>query len=461
MYDVAVSSRDTQTSTAHDSSPQPARGDYLFVCIEGKRPMARGARFELSTASEVVIGSGSARRCLRESSWHLELPDHRVSRTHCRLQRRFGTWSVTDCGSKNGTYVNGTRRETAKLQDGDVLRVGSTVLILRAGIAAGYGDLDLQNAPGSPGMMTLNPELEEKLEQAAKVAASDVPILITGPTGAGKELLAAALHKRLDRSGAFVAVNCGSLPEELAESELFGHRKGAFSGSQGDHAGLFAKAQDGTLFLDELGEMPLAIQAKLLRAVQERSVRPVGDTATRSIDVRIVAATNADLDGMLADRRFRADLHSRLAGFVIDLPPAAKRREDFGAFVAHALHKSGHDLEVSSQALDALFAHPWPGGARALAHAVIAGAALTSEGPIRKLPLPATPAPDAGPEAPPQRAWSVGDRAIREEIRALSLACAGNLAEVARRMGKDRKQIRRWVERLALRDEVEQHRDGS
>ncbi len=445
----------TKTNTAHEGPAEDRRGSYLCVSVEGQRPRVRGARFELSPDVGLVVGSGSVRSLRRGEAARLEVPDARISRNHCRISRRFGRWEVLDQDSKNGTYVNGERQARAVLSDGDVVRVGATVMVLRDALPAGHGDLDLATSTDEPGLCTLLHPLRAHLEHASRVAAADVPVLIEGPTGVGKELLAAALHARTGRPGDFVPVNCGGLPAALAESELFGHRRGAFSGSHGDHPGLVLRADGGTLFLDELGELPSALQAKLLRVLAERSVRAVGEVRARPVDLRLISATNRDLPAMVAVNRFRSDLYGRLAGFTVTLPPITDRREDFGGFIAHALRNTDGEVRFSGQALDPLFSHAWAGGARALGHTVVAAAALAGREPVREVEIPRSVATEelrAGP------ALSQHDQALRETLATLSAECGGNLAEVARHMGKDRKQIRRWVERLGLTAEVQRHR---
>ncbi len=448
----------TKTSTEDDRSTGERPGAYLCVSIEGQRPRTAGARFELSAGSDLVVGKGAARRFIRDAQPRLEVRDSRVSRNHCRLSRRFGRWEVADHDSKNGTFVNGRPKSHAQLRDGDVIRVGAVAMVFRDAFAAGAGDLDLAESSEAPGLCTLVPPLRAALEHVRTIAAADVPVLIDGPTGVGKELLAAALHASLGRRGEFVAVNCGGLPAELVESELFGHRRGAFSGSHDDHPGLVVQADGGTLFLDELGELPAAMQAKLLRVLAERSVRAVGDVEARPVDLRLISATNRDLGAMVVDGRFRADLLGRLAGFTVTLPPIAERREDFGAFIAYALGPVEGDVQFSGRALDSIFADAWVGGARAMSHAVVAAAALAGDEPIREVALPRLAEVEARPA---QRELSAHDETLRAELVTLSAECDGNLAEVARRLGKDRKQIRRWVERLGLGPDVDRHRARS
>ncbi|MEO5702006.1 MAG: sigma 54-interacting transcriptional regulator [Casimicrobiaceae bacterium] len=222
------------------------------------------------------------------------------------------------------------------------------------------------------GIITRSPRMEDVLRQARLVADADAAVLIYGESGTGKELLARAIHRASPRhEHAFVAVNCGAIPEPLLESELFGHARGAFSGAVQAHKGLFQAADRGTIFLDEIGDMPLALQVKLLRVLQEGEVRPVGATQSLPIDVRVVSATHRDLDAAKASGQFREDLYYRLNVVSLKLPSLAERREDIPLLATHFLRKLGERYRrpVPSLAPDAmglLVAAPWPGNVRQL-----------------------------------------------------------------------------------------------
>jgi two-component system, NtrC family, response regulator HydG len=218
--------------------------------------------------------------------------------------------------------------------------------------------------------------MRRALSLAERVAAVDTPVLLTGESGSGKEHVARHIHALSARSGGpFIAVNCGALPEHLLESELFGHAKGAFTGADRDQQGLFAAAAGGTLLLDEVGEIPLALQVKLLRVLQDREVRPLGSAKSRRVDVRIIAATNRDLAAMVRARTFRKDLYYRLKVVSIEVPPLRHRREDLlplaHAFVRRncATYHCG-PCSLSARALDRLLEYPWPGNVRELEHAM-------------------------------------------------------------------------------------------
>ena len=213
--------------------------------------------------------------------------------------------------------------------------------------------------------------MREVLEIVRRAAPSDASVLITGESGTGKELIARGIHQASDRrSGPFVAVNCAAIPADLLESELFGHRRGAFTGAVSDRVGKFERASGGTLFLDEVGELPPLLQPKLLRALQEQEIEPVGGLP-KSVDVRVVAATNCDIDAALAAGSFREDLYYRLAVIPVELPPLRERRDDIPLLVRHFLGKHGAPaLSLSDAVMARLCAYPWPGNVRELENAV-------------------------------------------------------------------------------------------
>lgn len=239
------------------------------------------------------------------------------------------------------------------------------------------------NADWQQEIITRSPHMLQLLEQAHMVAKRDVSLLITGPSGAGKELLAKAIHNgSLRQQQAFIPINCGALPEALLESELFGHTKGAFTGATQDHRGLFQQADGGTLFLDEIGDMPLPLQVKLLRALQEQRIRPVGSSVEQPIDVRIISATHRDLHKEMQLGHFREDLFYRLNVVNLDLPSLKQRAEDIPLLARYLLEQSArrHQLEVNAftdDAMQLLITSDWPGNVRQLVNVVERCVALT------------------------------------------------------------------------------------
>ena len=244
------------------------------------------------------------------------------------------------------------------------------------------------------GIITRSPRMEDLLRQARLVADSDASVLIYGDSGTGKELLARAIHRASPRRDkAFVAVNCGAIPEPLLESELFGHARGAFSGAVQAHKGLFQAADGGTIFLDEIGDMPLALQVKLLRVLQERKIRRVGGTEEMAVDVRVIAATNRDLTSMVAENQFREDLYYRIRVIPIHIPPLRHRRDDIPILASHFLSRlngvMGKNIRgLSDEALKKLEVYDWPGNIRELENAMERAYILETSGELSAQHLP-------------------------------------------------------------------------
>jgi two-component system NtrC family response regulator len=247
---------------------------------------------------------------------------------------------------------------------------------------------------GSTGFISRNPAVLEMLALADRVAATDATVLLTGESGTGKELLARRLHARSARAGGpFVAVNCAALPAELAESELFGHARGAFTGATERRRGRFEQANGGTLFLDEIGDLSLAIQAKLLRAIQERVIEPVGGSRPESVEFRLISATNRDLKGEAAAGRFRDDLYFRLAVVSLQLPPLRERPEDLELLVPALVESLGQGLNLDRPALEPramerLRAHDWPGNVRELRNVLERALIVSQSGQVSLSDLP-------------------------------------------------------------------------
>jgi DNA-binding NtrC family response regulator len=292
-------------------------------------------------------------------------------------------------------------------------------------------------------------------DEIARAALTPLPVLVVGASGTGKELVARALHDAGPRArGPFVAVNCSAIPEPLLERELFGAERGAFTGADRDHPGLFRRAQGGTLLLDEIGDMPLALQAKLLRVVQEGAVRPLGGTEEIAIDVRLVAATHRDLDASVAEGRFRADLRFRLAVLVVRLPPLDERKDDLPVLADRLLGRLARRCglpkpELSGEALAVLERRSWPGNVREL-DAVLARALVRTGGreigPADLDPLPATYLAGALPLR--SRPWDADlERAMIVEALA---AARGNLTAAAERIGWNRQKLYRRLKALGL-----------
>jgi two-component system response regulator HydG len=258
---------------------------------------------------------------------------------------------------------------------------------------------------GPGGIVARSAEMERVLELVARVAPTDATMLIAGESGTGKEIIAKAIHHASARSqGPFVAVNCGALPEALLESELFGHVRGAFTGATAAKRGLVEEAHGGTLLLDEIGEMPPALQVKLLRVLQSGEVRPVGATQASTVDVRVLAATNRDLDQMVRQGAFREDLFYRLNVIALRVPPLRERREDIAPLAEHFLERfarrQGRGLTLAGPALERLLRHAWPGNVRELENAMERTAILARGAVVEPDDLPPAIAQDAAAALP-------------------------------------------------------------
>ena len=302
--------------------------------------------------------------------------------------------------------------------------------------------------PGPESMIVGNhPTIVEVYKAVARVAPLPLPVLITGETGTGKELVARALHRfGATPDGPFVAINCGAIPENLLESELFGHRRGAFTGAERDHAGAIASAAGGTVFLDEVGELPAPLQVKLLRFLQDGEVRPVGSNAAVTVPARVVAATNRDLRHEAAEGVFREDVYFRLAGYLIELPPLRDRASDIPHLVEHFRLRLQERLGIadigrpSERSLAVLQEHTWPGNVRELENvvqraAVDLGSLHDQEGISRLLDRPADATTSSGP--------AIGDDLTLEElerlhIQAVLARAGGNRTRAAEILGIER-----------------------
>jgi two-component system nitrogen regulation response regulator NtrX len=301
--------------------------------------------------------------------------------------------------------------------------------------------------------------MRELRTMIARVGPLATRVLVTGESGTGKELVARAIHRQSPRAARpMVSVNCAAIPRDLVESELFGHERGAFTGATQRRRGRFELADGSTLFLDEIGELPLSAQAKLLRVLEEHQLERVGGEQARQIDVRVIAATNRDLGSEVAAGRFREDLFFRLNVFPIRVPPLRERLDDLPALVTHftkvaAARCARPPLRFAHRAMDRLRAHPWPGNVRELANGIERLTILGGDAPVGAadvdavLGRSAARAPDAAGAAGLAEALDVYERALIEQ--ALTDA-AGNVAEAARRLATDRANLYRRMRRLGL-----------
>jgi len=326
-------------------------------------------------------------------------------------------------------------------------RLRQEVAGLRAQLATG---------PAERGLVVASAAMRQALALVARVAEHSTTVLITGESGTGKEVIARAIHRASPRgSKAFVGINCAAIPENLLESELFGHVRGAFTGATGDKVGLFEQANGGTLLLDEIGELPIGLQAKLLRVLQESEIRRVGDQKTRRVDARVLAATARDLEAEVRAGRFREDLFYRVNVVVIELPPLRDRREDIAPlarhFVARLAQRFGRPLSLSEDALAWLEQQEWPGNVRELENA-IERAAVLSRKEILEAGEFRSEAPRAAELAPPEgeSLSEVVAAAERQAIASALRAANGNRREAAKQLGVSLRTLFYKIDRYGI-----------
>jgi hypothetical protein len=387
---------------------------HLFLALVCDRPEVPSVRLSLRAIDRVSIGRGDLQRghapLARSSQGELALtvPDDRMSTTHATLRRVVGTWMVEDSGSRNGTLINGRRVQREPLSDGDVIELGHSFFLFRTSLLPPSGAPAIlyssEVRPAATGFETLLPSVALHFLRAEAVARSNIPLVIRGETGTGKEVLASAIHALFGRQGPFVPVNCGALSPSLVQSELLGHCKGAFTGAIDDRPGFVRSAQGGTLFLDVVEELPPAAQPLLLRVLQESEVLPVGAARPLKVDVRVLAATQRNLDALAEEQHFRSDLLARLSGVTLELPPLRDRREDLGLLIRALLRRQLGDaaerITFTCEAARALFLHRWPLNVRELENALQAAVVFAGSEPIGLRHLPA--AMNRSPSAPAQ-----------------------------------------------------------
>jgi DNA-binding NtrC family response regulator len=399
---------------------------------------------------EVVIGTDAA--C------DLVVSDDRVSAKQLTIRADGSRFVVRDLGSLNGTWYEGSRITEITIPAGSTLLVGKSALRIEA--EAQPLDLPPSQQRTFGELVGESLAMREVFAVLERVAASDATLLVEGETGTGKELVARAIHDASDRRrGPFVAVDCGALPEGLLESELFGHVRGAFTGAAQARTGMIVRASGGTLFLDELGRITPTAQARLLRVIEERIVRPLGGDSERTVDVRVVAASRDDLDAEVAAGRFRPDLLYRLAVVRVVLPPLRTRREDLPLLVRELLRRRGFaESPVAGPNLDRLTAHGWPGNVRELrnvidrAIALAPGAHTFGELAIR---IDAAPLGDVGLAIRSDLPYAEAKAAVLHDLERRYLADVlartdGNLSAASRESGIDRKHLRTLARKHGL-----------
>ncbi len=443
----------TSSGTGGQASPGAAR---VFQITVAASPTLVEASVVTLDERALTLGRNPP-----QSSRRLALVDDQVSGRHAEVvyDAAEDGYVIRDLESHNGLFVDGHAVDRAPLRHGTIFRVGRTLLVCSDRLL----HTDEPLAPEWPTLRGMSLAMQRIRGDVERVAPHSIPVLVLGETGTGKELVARELHRRSGRSGPFVAVNCAAIPEALAESELFGHTAGAFTGATQRTDGFFASADGGTLFLDEVAELPASVQSKLLRALGAGEVRPLGRSDARNVDVRVVAATHRDVS---TAGGFRADLLARLAGWTLRLPPLRDRREDILWLARGFAERESPPASISTNAAEALLLHDWPRNVRELEMSIVSASVRAGERRVLQCahfpeaigaPMVArTPTRRTEPPldlvVPRDRAPSLAD------LRIVLARCDGSIARVADYFGKDRKQVYRWLERAGI--DPANHREG-
>ena len=387
--------------------------------------------------SEVLIGHHAA--C------DVAVADPFVSRRHCRLILERDALKLIDLASTNGVFVGETRVTQAALPHEGSFCIGRSTVHYRVIRQEEAIEPVQRTRLGS--LVGGSNSMREVYSLIERIAPCEATVLVTGESGTGKELVAKEIHERSNRSrGPFVAINCGALPATIIESHLFGHERGAFTGAVERVAGIFEQARGGTVFLDEIGEMPPELQTRLLRVLEERRVRRLGGQEEIAVDFRLVAATNRNLSRRVAEGRFREDLFYRLHVVPVELPPLRERPDDIPALARHfaaELSPEGRHVQFSDEALEALARHPWPGNVRELRNTLERTIVLTPHDLLQaaELKLAAADEIDAS-------------RGLRDQERAhlvqILRACRGNITRAAHKLGVARSTLQAKMQRYTI-----------
>ena len=415
----------------------------------------------------------------REPTSNYQIHDAAMSRRHCTIDRRDNGWVIVDLDSRNGTMVNGVPIRAHALADGDQVRVGDSVFLFAAGsradaappVAGSTTGAALVLDPPTGGQTTFiseqqirhdlvgqSPAMVDVVTRIGRAATAESTVLIQGESGTGKELIARAVHANSPRAAApFVAINCAAIPDALIESELFGHERGAFTGALAQKRGRIEIANGGTVFFDEISELSVTLQAKLLRVLQERQIDRVGGTKPIPIDVRVLAATNLDLARAVKNGAFRSDLFYRLNVITITVPPLRERTGDVALLIWYFLRKhAGHCKRklrgLTPQARRILTRYDWPGNVRELENAIERAVVMSTDEwiDVNDLPehvLESVPRQDDG-----DGYHARVNHVKRETIRKTLEQTGGNVAEAARQLKLQPTYLHRLIKNLGLRD---------
>jgi DNA-binding NtrC family response regulator len=420
----------------------------------GKLTVAKGSgsKKELEVGPETVVVG-------RNEACDLVLDDRKVSAVHMELVATERGVRLRDLGSRNGTFIGDTRVGEVYLTKHAYISLGDSMLELTP---TGPAEVEVPDLGGFGPLVGQSPGMRGVFERLKKASPTDLTVLVTGETGTGKELVAAAIHGASPRaSKPFVVVDCGAIPATLAESALFGHERGSFTGAVDKRVSPFVEADGGTIFLDELGELPVDVQPKLLRALAEQRVKSVGSNSYRPVNVRVIAATRRDLVREVNSGNFRSDLYFRVAQLKVDLPSLRQRLEDIPVLVRKMMEDMD-DKEaygrITNDSLERLMRHDWPGNVRELRNVIAVALAFAKEGPI-DLAAHLSPLVTSANESTPTRGRTFQDakrevlaRFEREYFTALYAECSGNVSEIGRRAAMERAHVRGYLRRHGIGD---------
>ncbi|HEX3901912.1 MAG TPA: sigma 54-interacting transcriptional regulator [Polyangia bacterium] len=436
----------------HEASDDPVKVPLILVVGDNKGNVPEGADRIATFTGSLVVGRREPTQGEPGQS-SLVLQDRMVSSQHLAITpaTEENSYELTDLSSTNGTVVDGEPVETTvRLRDGAVIFVGSHVLVFRVTTVAQKAAIEAELARPLGPVATANPAFAMVCRKLRKLAVAGEELLLTGETGVGKEVYAAAVHKASGRTGRFVAINCAAIPRELVETELFGYARGAHSQAAMAKPGIIEEAENGTLFLDEIGEMVPELQTKLLRFTQDRMLAPVGGLRARRIETRIVAATSRTAaPSQSGSLGLRADLSARLGAEPILIPPLRERVEDLGALATFLLGERRKPIELP--AFQALCLYQWPGNVRELGKVMTQAEALARDAEriaVEHLPGTILAAPKLKTAQGRRKSRPPPDAA---ELEALIRRFHGNMMRVARELDRKPALVYRWAKRFGLR----------
>jgi DNA-binding NtrC family response regulator len=440
-----------KTTQRRDSTQTLGRGGeklaivWVYPEVDGRvTPLASG---------RTVVG--------RDFTCDVRLAGDQTSRQHAEIVKESAMVVIADLNSMNGTYVDGRRITRAPIDEGSVVRIGDWVGVVLRLAGEQDGAVFQEIIPGYFG----GPRTLVAVEPLRRAAKSDLAVIIEGETGTGKEGIARATHLWSGRKGPFIAVNCAALPENLAEGELFGYRKGAFTSADRANPGHFQSANGGTLFLDEVTDLSSAIQPKLLRALEQGEVTPLGESKPISLDVRVVVATQRPLMTLVQQDRFRADLMARLDGLRIRLLPLRSRVEEVpNLFMRLFTAKAGRAPGIDAAVVETLCCHRWPLNIREVTNLAKRAVALHGHettlkrsqlaallGDVEPAGKAAPAAVDAEPSDPADGDWTIAEREERRQIIEVLDGCAGNQTAAAKKLNMSRSTLVLKLKRYGIR----------